>query len=211
MRGRGPASQRWTAIRAGAGRPAAARGPAAGLTLLELLLALGLGMMLFMLIVQSLLMHDHGQERLMRLLRERGVQRRTLALLRAELLRAERLELGPSRTLVSSCSLAGRRPILHLQIAQGTVSYSLGAPPSAIWRGQVLMRCGPAYGLDGEPSEGASQNRVLLDGLATGGFEASLLEPTRLRLRLIQQFRLRDGSQQTIASTLELAMAEPRP
>jgi hypothetical protein len=139
------------------------------------------------------------------------VQRRTLSLLRSELLRADRIELGASQQLRPACSLTGRRPVLHLQMPQGTVSYSLGAPPSAIWRGQVLMRCGPAYGLDGEPSSGASQNRVLLDGLAAGGFEANRSGPGRLRLQLRQQFRLLDGGHQQIATGLELATTEAPP
>lgn len=186
-------------------------GRCAGLTLVELLLALGLGMALFVTLLQALLLHGRGQERLVRLLRERGVQRRTLALLRSEILRAERLELGESPALQPACSPAGRRLVLQLQTAQGTISYTLGAPPSAIWRGQVLMRCGPAYGLDGELSSGQSQNRVLLDALATGGFEASRSGPARLRLGLRQQFRLLDGNRQTISSGLEMATAERWP
>lgn len=182
-----------------------------GLTLVELLLGLGLGMALFVTLLQALLLHSRGNERLVRLMRERGVQRRTLALLRDEILRAERLELGESLALQPACSLAGRRPVLHLQTPQGTISYTLGAPPSAIWRGQVLMRCGPAYGLDGEPSSGSSQNRVLLDGLANGGFEASRSGPARLQLRLEQQFRLVDGSLQTISGGMEMATAETWP
>jgi len=177
----------------------------------ELLLGLCLGMALFVTLLQTLMLHGRGQERLSRLLRERGVQRRTLALLRSEILQAERLELGDSPALQPACSLAGRRAVLQLQTSQGTISYTLGAPPSAIWRGQVLMRCGPAYGLDGELSSGLSQNRVLLDALATTGFEASRSGPTRLRLRLQQQFRLLDGNRQTISSGLEMATAERWP
>ena len=45
-------------------------------------------------------------------------------------------------------------------------TYSVGQPPSGIWRGHVLMRCGPAYGLDKEISAGSQhQNRVVLDQL----------------------------------------------
>lgn len=186
-------------------------GRSVGMTLVELLLGLTLGMALFVTLLQALLLHGRGNERLVRLVRERGVQRRTLALLRSEILRAERLELGQSLALQPSCSLAGRRPVLHLQTAQGTISYTLGAAPSAIWRGQVLMRCGPAYGLDGEPSSGNSQNRVLLDALASGGFEVNRSGPARLQLSLQQQFRLLDGNRQTIRSGLEMATAEAWP
>ena len=46
------------------------------------------------------------------------------------------------------------------------IVYSVGQAPSAIWQGQVLMRCGPSYGLDGVLNlQGAFQNRVLLDAL----------------------------------------------
>ncbi|QPN64746.1 prepilin-type cleavage/methylation domain-containing protein [Synechococcus sp. CBW1004] len=186
-------------------------GRSAGLTLVELLLGLSLGMALFVTLLQTLLLHGRGNERLVRLVRERGVQRRTLALLRSEILRADRLELGESPGLQPACSLAGRRPVLQLQTARGTISYTLSPPPSAIWRGQVLMRCGPAYGLDGEPSTGSSLNRVLLDGLATGGFEASRSGPGQLRLKLQQEFRLTDGHRQTISSAVEIATAERAP
>ena len=38
--------------------------------------------------------------------------------------------------------------------------------PSAIWRGDVLMRCGPAFDLQGGIRRGSRyQNRVVLDGV----------------------------------------------
>ena len=69
--------------------------------------------------------------------------------------------------LLSACNLAGRQPWLQILGADGSVTtYSLGSPPSAIWRGQVLMRCGQAYGVDGQIKVGTRfQNRVVLDGL----------------------------------------------
>ena len=73
------------------------------------------------------------------------------------------------------------------------------------------MRCGPAYGLDGEPSSGSSLNRVLLDGLATGGFAASRSGPGQLRLQLRQEFLLTDGQRQTISSAVEMTTAESAP
>ena len=49
--------------------------------------------------------------------------------------------------LVSACNLAGRQLWLQILGADGSITtYSLGSPPSAIWRGPVLMRCGQAYG-----------------------------------------------------------------
>jgi len=65
------------------------------------------------------------------------------------------------------CSLAGRIPVLHLHTGAGPITYPVGAAPSAIWRGRVLMRCGPAFGLDGLISGGSQTlNRVVIDGLA---------------------------------------------
>ncbi|MFM7314633.1 MAG: prepilin-type cleavage/methylation domain-containing protein [Cyanobium sp.] len=188
--------------------PAEGREASRGLTLLELLLGLALGMMLFVTLLQALLLQGSGNERVVRLIRERGVQRRALALLRSEVLRATRIELGSTSLLMPACPLSGRRAVLQLQIPQGTVTYSLGTAPSPIWRGNVLMRCGPAYGLDGEPSAGASQNRVLLDALTSGGFVASRPAPGQLRLRLLQRFPLLEGSVQTIGSGLEMATVE---
>ncbi|MFO7628077.1 MAG: prepilin-type N-terminal cleavage/methylation domain-containing protein, partial [Prochlorococcaceae cyanobacterium] len=150
-------------IRTPAGRPA----KAAGFSLLELLLAMGLGSMLAGALLQLLLADGQGMQRLGRLLRERSHQQRTLELLRGDVQRAE--AISAQQELEShACSLAGRRPVLHLRLAQGAaVTYSVGAAPSGIWRGQVLMRCGPAFGLDGQPSlVGTPQNRVVLDGLA---------------------------------------------
>ena len=73
--------------------------------------------------------------------------------------------------------MAGRQPVLAISLdpsnildSTQTIVYSVGAAPSAIWRGQVLMRCGPAYGLDGAIRPGGqAQNRVLIDGLPKEG------------------------------------------
>ena len=46
------------------------------------------------------------------------------------------------------------------------IVYAVGPAPDRIWRGQVLMRCGPGYSLQGVTTlQGAFQNRVLLDAL----------------------------------------------
>ena len=55
--------------------------------------------------------------------------------------------------------------MLLLTTAAGVITYSRGASPSSIWRGEVVMRCGPAYGMDGRLTSGAAQNRVVLDQL----------------------------------------------
>ena len=71
------------------------------------------------------------------------------------------LEVMLSCVIWSGALLAG----LQLTTTAGVITYSRGASPSSIWRGEVVMRCGPAYGLDGLLSAGAAQNRVVLDQL----------------------------------------------
>lgn len=64
--------------------------------------------------------------------------------------------------------LARQLRMLHLSLGPTRlpITYSQGAAPSAIWGGQVLMRCGPAFGIDGAQNlDGAWQNRVVLDGV----------------------------------------------
>ncbi len=133
---------------------------------MELMLALSLGLLLSGVMLQGLLDEGQNGQRLARLLRERAVQRRTLALIKADLAQATAISSTPQLEQ-HGCSLADRLPVLHLSTSAGAVTYSVGSAPSAIWRGRVLMRCGPAYGLDGRLSVGAApQNRVVIDGLA---------------------------------------------
>jgi hypothetical protein len=61
--------------------------------------------------------------------------------------------------------------VLQLTTTAGVIIYSVGDPPSGIWQGQVVMRCGPAYGIDGHLAAGAAQNRVVLDQLPAGDAE----------------------------------------
>ena len=130
------------------------------------MLALSLGLVLSGVMLQGLIQEGQNGQRLARLLRERAVQRRTLALVKADL--AQATAISPTPQLEQhGCSLAGRLPVLHLSTAAGAITYAVGPAPSAIWRGRVLMRCGPSYGLDGQLSLGAApQNRVVIDGLA---------------------------------------------
>lgn len=182
--------------------PLAGRG---GFTLLELLLALGLGLLVCAVMVQALVVQGRQGALLVRHLRERGMQQRTIELVRAELLRASGVRLGSAAG--ASCGLAGRQPVIQISTAEGPITYSLGTAPSAIWRGRVLMRCGPAFGLDGEPSQGAAQNRVVLDGLSEAGFQAEALAGGQLRLRLQQEFGLPGGETHRIQSTKVVAAA----
>ena len=139
----------------------------AGFSLLELMLALSLGLVLSGVMLQGLIQEGQNGQRLARLLRERAVQRRTLALVKTDL--AQAMAISPTPQLEQhGCGLAGRLPVLHLSTAAGAITYAVGPAPSPIWRGRVLMRCGPSYGLDGLLSVGAApQNRVVIDGLAS--------------------------------------------
>jgi len=137
-----------------------------GFSLLELLLALALGLALSGVMLQGLLADGQTSLRLSRLVREKDNQRRTLALVQLDLRRARAVSSNPMAE-VSACGLAGRLPVLHLLTQAAPITYSVGPAPSGIWRGQVLMRCGPAFGLDGGTNwASASQNRVVIDGLA---------------------------------------------
>ena len=140
-----------------------ARGDA-GFSLLELLLALSLGMVLSAVALQSLLADGQRSQRLGQQFRQRSEQRRLLALIESDALAATALSADPDPQ-ISLCSMAGREPVLQLTTTAGVITYSRGASPSSIWRGEVVMRCGPAYGLDGLLSAGAAQNRVVLDQL----------------------------------------------
>jgi hypothetical protein len=181
------------------------RRPSSGFSLLELLLALGLGLLFSSLMLQALLAHGSTSERLVRLLRERTLQRRTMELIRTELQLADGVELGAAGSIPTSCPLAGRRPLLRLLTAQGSITYSLGSAPSAIGRGQVLMRCGPAFGLDGQLGLGEPQNRVVIDGLTARGLEATLAGVGQLHLQMTQQFVPPSGGPQTISSEADVA------
>lgn len=161
------------------------RGPA-GFSLVELLVAACLGLLVWGVVLQALVADGRQVERLVRQVRERGQQKRVLALLRGDLLRATRVDFALG--VGAACGLGGRDPVLQLTTPTGPITYTVGSAPSAIWRGRVLMRCGPAFGLHGEPSAGAAQNRVLLDGLTLPGLEAAIEPDGLLHLRLRQEF-----------------------
>lgn len=162
-------------------------GAAAGFSLVELLLAFGLGLSLVALLLQAVMAEGQNGQRLARVLRERQLADRALALLRSDLQRATVVasSAGPVGE-AAACSLAGRAVLLHLETPAGPITYSAGRAPEPIWRGTVLMRCGPAFGLDGTPSSGKPLNRVLLDGLAADGAQVVLQAPGALRVELHQ-------------------------
>lgn len=138
-----------------------------GFSLVELMLALSLGLSLSGVILQGLMADGQNGARFSRLLRERASQKRTLELIKRDLAQATDVSVTPDLEQ-HACSLAGRNPVLYLRTTAGPITYSVGPAPSTIWRGQVLMRCGPAFGLDGAFSVGSqSINRVVIDALSS--------------------------------------------
>ncbi|MEB3332687.1 MAG: prepilin-type N-terminal cleavage/methylation domain-containing protein [Synechococcaceae cyanobacterium] len=136
-----------------------------GFSLIELLLAMSLGISLSGMILQLLISETSLGLRVNRWMRELNVQQRTLTLISGDVQRSSRISSSPQLEQ-HACSLAGRLPVLHLSTAAGSITYSVGDAPSSIWRGQVLMRCGPAFDLHGKPSLGSTmQNRVVIDAL----------------------------------------------
>lgn len=194
-------------------RPFLRAGSTAGFSLVELLVTLALSGLVSAMVLQLLVGDLRQVGRLGRWLRERQAGERALELVRSELQRAEAVTLqAGAAPLPAGCSLAGRAFVLQLQGRDrsgqsAAVLLSRGAAPSSIWRGDVLMRCGPAYGLDGEWSEGAALSRVLIDALPAGdGFRVAATTPGVLGLQLTRQ--LADG--QTLRQE-QVALAPPEP
>nr|WP_277874970.1 prepilin-type N-terminal cleavage/methylation domain-containing protein [Cyanobium sp. FACHB-13342] len=182
-----------------------------GFSLVELLLALAIGCGLSGVLLHALVAEGANSQRFGRLLRERAVAQRTLELVRGDLLQAG--GLADPLVVRPACNLAGRTVVLHLAPAAGNpdavpITYSLGKPAEPIWRGRVLMRCGPAYGLHGELGRGAAQNRVVIDALAPSeGFRAQPDGPTGL-LQLELQQVWGDGGSLHTQLPVALALAE---
>ena len=186
-----------------------------GFTLLELMLSLSLGALLFALMLR-LIGADLQLGRAMALrLSESSRQRRSLELIREELGSAYGWMVDPPVSNRWPCRMNGRRPVLAIATQQAdaqaradrAIVYSVGSAPDAIWRGEVLMRCGPAYSLDGVPNlRGAFQNRVLLDALPNdigSGFTARPHPQWPvLQLELEQQLPSRSGAPRSLRSRL---------
>ena len=140
----------------------------AGFTLVELMLAMVLGLMLFGVVVRLLMAESAQGVAMAQRLQMRRLQHRALALVKGDLASAAAWQLQPVSDANWRCSMAGRQPVLAITPRHGTsaVVYSVGEAPSAIWRGAVLMRCGPSFDLYGQVSaSGHYQNRVVLDGV----------------------------------------------
>jgi hypothetical protein len=169
--------------------------------LVELLLTLLLGMLLSGLILQCVLSESRSGQKLARLLRERQATNRALGLIRSELEQASRVSVVAENSdgLEPSCNLGGRELVLQLQTKQGVIIYTQGTAPDAIWRGAVLMRCGPAYGADGQLGSSTPQNRVLLDQLAV---PQPLLTPSAAEGVLMLRLRRELSDLQVISEML---------
>ena len=145
-------------------RPRAAQ----GFTLVELLLAALVGCLLCGVVFQLLFAEIRLGGTLAESLHLKQWQRRTLELVKGDLERASSWQMNPDPTGSFPCALADRQPKLAITPRDGSdpVVYSLGSAPSAIWRGEALMRCGPAFDLQGGIRDGSRyQNRVVLDGV----------------------------------------------
>ena len=95
-------------------------------------------------------------------------QRRTHELVQGGLEHASGWRIDPDASVSWPCALSGRQPKLAIIPTDGSdsVLYSLGPAPSAIWRGAMLMRCGPAFNLQGGIRSGSRYlNRVVLDSV----------------------------------------------
>ena len=150
--------------------------PGAGFTLVELLLAAALGTLVCGGLLQLLLGDLRLSAAMAQKLQARRQQQQVLTLIRAERDRGYGVIANPDPSQTWPCALAGRRAVLAIALSPAdpnarhqAIVYSVGAAPSPIWRGQVLMRCGPAYGLDGRMDpDSRAQNRVVLDALPSG-------------------------------------------
>ena len=76
---------------------------------------------------------------------------------------------------------------------------------------KLVLRCGPAFGLDGEPSQGASQNRVVIDALVPKGFRAEIQGVGQVRLGMEQEFPLDRGGVQRLVSGVVVVAAKASP
>ena len=135
-----------------------------GFSLLELLLAVSLGLFLLGVGAAALFSEQRLGWRMGLFLRQRQLLLRANQLIAADVQRG--VALAPE--LAPVCPLAGRQLWLQILSREGELTtYSLGKAPSPIWQDKVLMRCGPAYGLDGQIKAGTTPlNRVVLDGLS---------------------------------------------
>ena len=165
-----------------------------GFTLVELMLAAALGALLFLVALQLLLGEARQGGDLARHLLLRRLQQRTLQLIKDDLALASSWRLDPLTASAWSCPMAGRKALIAITPRHGgsPVVYSLGAAPSTIWRGSVLMRCGPAFDLQGRTRHNSTyQNRVVLDAVEALTLEQPFDLPV-LKMQLTQRIPRRE-------------------
>ena len=171
----------------------------AGFTLIELMVAAAIGVLVCGVGVQLLLGEArHGGQLAQRFLL-RSLQLRTLRLIKDDLRGAATWDVHPDPHAFWPCPLAGRLPLLAIRLPDAPeILYSLGSAPSSIWSGPVLMRCGPAFDIQGRPSAtGRYQNRVVLDAIEAFSVEQPSDLPV-LQLELEQRI---EGSDQRVRSS----------
>ena len=141
----------------------------------------------------------HGGDLALNLLLRR-FQQRTLQLIKDDLATASSWRLDPAAESAWPCPLSGRQALIAITPRHGgsPVIYSLGAAPSTIWRGSVLMRCGPAFNLTGRTrQDSAYQNRVVLDAVES----LTLHQPLGLPVLRMQLGQRSPGREQTVVSS----------
>jgi len=81
----------------------------------------------------------------------------SLRLIQSDLANASGWIVDPDSTTLGECNLSQRRPLLAITPRDGSPAliYTVGNAPLSIWRSPVLVRCSPAFDLDGRPSGGS--------------------------------------------------------
>jgi prepilin-type N-terminal cleavage/methylation domain-containing protein len=143
-----------------------------GFTLVELLIALSLGLLVSGVILDALVGELGSSIKLSRWGRERAASLRVLELMRGELAQAQQASSNLIGSTPQGCGLSGRQLVLLMQTRQGVIAYSLDKSPDSIWRKTVLMRCGPSYDLNGSLANGQLSS-VVLDNLSGSGVAIS--------------------------------------
>ena len=99
--------------------------PRAGFSLLELLLASGLGLVVVVIVMNSLFSEGALGVRLSRSMREGQALGRANALIRGDLERGNAVAIDPEASgMTLSCGLAGRKAVLKISNPDGTLPHN---------------------------------------------------------------------------------------